>query len=56
MGGVLQRIFSLCLGVFVVRPVHTDFATKAQSQKYENEIVALSYPWKTAKNPFCYKN
>ena len=43
--------FSLCLGIFVVRPKHTDFTTEAQSHKDENELVAPRLPIENSEEP-----
>ena len=34
-----------------MRPKHHDFTTEAQRHKDEREVLAMDYPWKTAKNP-----
>ncbi len=43
--------FSLCLGVLVVRPMHTDFNTEAQRHKDEEEIVSLGLPTENSEEP-----
>jgi len=43
--------FSLCLGVLVVRPMHTDFTTEAQRHKDEEEIVSPGLPTENSEEP-----
>ena len=44
--------FSLCLGVLVVRPKHTDFTTKEQRHKDGKEIVSPGLPTENSEEPY----